>query len=457
MKLALEVDPLSLYENANLGWHLHIAGRPDEAIKQLKITLEMDPNYFMAHFDLGEVYRQKKMYREAIAAFQKAISLSNGSPAAIAELGHTYAVAGNKEEAKRVIDKLKELIKQNNYVSSCDIAVIYAGLGEKDEAFVWLETAYQQRDGWLAGHLKTNPRFDSLRSDPRFQDLAAAWAWPTRPPRGDQPIDTLAVLPFDNQSPDPEAGYLGDDITYSLTDSLMRVRELNVRPYGSAARYKPGSFDAKTAGRELQVQAVLRGSIQKRGDEIIDRRGADSCRRRPPPLGRSLPGQAGRPIGPPTTDHPGGAREAAAGPHRPGEAGPGQAAHAEPARPTSFTSKAASNGTNARRQGLGKASTFSARRLTKTRTTRWPGPAWPRPIVHFHSIPIPLHGTSCPKRKLPPRRPWKSMTSSSKPTRRWLRLLGVMTGTGQRPKEDFSVPWRSTRTMRLLTSGIASI
>ena len=87
--------------------------------------------------------------------------------------------------------------------------------------------------------------------------------------KNEQPIDTLAVLPFDNQSPDPEAGYLGDDITYSLTDSLARVRELKVRPYSSAARFKAGSTDAKTAGRELQVQAVLRGSIQKRGEDIV--------------------------------------------------------------------------------------------------------------------------------------------------------------------------------------------
>jgi len=84
-----------------------------------------------------------------------------------------------------------------------------------------------------------------------------------------QPLDTLAVLPFENLSADPEAGYLGDDITYSLTDSLARVRELKVRPYNSVARFKPGSLDAKAAGGELQVQAVLRGSIQQRGGNVL--------------------------------------------------------------------------------------------------------------------------------------------------------------------------------------------
>jgi TolB-like protein len=80
----------------------------------------------------------------------------------------------------------------------------------------------------------------------------------------DQPIDTLAVLPFDNQSTDPEAGYLGDDITYSLA----RVRELKVRPYISPGRFKPGT-DPRAAGRELHVQAVLRGNIQQRGENVV--------------------------------------------------------------------------------------------------------------------------------------------------------------------------------------------
>jgi serine/threonine protein kinase/tetratricopeptide (TPR) repeat protein len=82
-------------------------------------------------------------------------------------------------------------------------------------------------------------------------------------------IDSLAVLPFANTSSEPEAGYLGDDITYSLTDSLARVRELKVRPYSSTARFKAGSSDAQTAGRALQVQAVLQGRIQKRGENVV--------------------------------------------------------------------------------------------------------------------------------------------------------------------------------------------
>ena len=87
-------------------------------------------------------------------------------------------------------------------------------------------------------------------------------------PESTQPVDSLAVLPFENLSTDADAGYLGEDITYSLTDSLARVRDLKVRPYSSVSRFKPGT-DAKTVGRELQVNAVLKGTIRKRGEEVV--------------------------------------------------------------------------------------------------------------------------------------------------------------------------------------------
>jgi TolB-like protein/Tfp pilus assembly protein PilF len=170
MKRALELDPLSLYDNTNLGWHLRMARRYDEAIEQLRMTLDMDPTFAQGRLDLGQVYEQKKMYEQAIVEFRKAITLYGGSAPSTAALGHAYAVAGKRDEAEKVLSELKALSKQK-YVSSFDVAVIYTGLGEKEQAFAWLEKAYKQRDGWLAGRLKVDPRLDSLRSDPRFADL----------------------------------------------------------------------------------------------------------------------------------------------------------------------------------------------------------------------------------------------------------------------------------------------
>jgi len=109
------------------------------------------------------------MFAEAIAEIQKAIDLSGGSPLSLAALGHTYAVWGKRAEAERVLNELKESSKQG-YISAYSIAAIHAGLGEKDQAFIWLEKAYEERSGWLIW-LRAEPISDPLRSDPRFQDL----------------------------------------------------------------------------------------------------------------------------------------------------------------------------------------------------------------------------------------------------------------------------------------------
>ena len=131
----------------------------------------MDPNFAPAHVRLGGPYLAKGMYEEAITELKKAIALddSPGRWARTASLGHAYAVAGRKAEAQKILDDLKELAKQR-YVSPYNFALIYMGLGDKDQAFVWLEKTIEERPDILYD-IKVGPRFDSLRSDPRFADL----------------------------------------------------------------------------------------------------------------------------------------------------------------------------------------------------------------------------------------------------------------------------------------------
>lgn len=169
MRLAVALEPLSLYCNANLGWHLHMAGRDDEALEQMRLTFELDPNDAWSHNCIGRVYEAKKNYEEAIRALERAVILSGGSIADRAALGHAYAVAGRRPEAARALNDLK-LLAQQEYVSSCELAAVHVGLGEKEEAFLELEKAYRQRDGQLP-NLKVDPRFDPLHPDPRFADL----------------------------------------------------------------------------------------------------------------------------------------------------------------------------------------------------------------------------------------------------------------------------------------------
>jgi DNA-binding winged helix-turn-helix (wHTH) protein/TolB-like protein/Tfp pilus assembly protein PilF len=163
-----ELEPLSFTASSHLGWIYYLAGQNDRAIEQCSKILELDPSSFPARRYRGLAYEQKGMYREAIDEFQKGLKVS-GSPLMLALLGHAYAASGQKAEAKRVLNELDELQGQR-YVSSYTVGAIYAGLGDRDQAFKWLEKAYDERDVWLM-NLKVDPVFARIRSDKRFQDL----------------------------------------------------------------------------------------------------------------------------------------------------------------------------------------------------------------------------------------------------------------------------------------------
>ncbi len=170
-KLALELDPLSLIINFELGLAFYYAHDYDSAIEQFQKTLELDPNPPPIRQFLPAAYEQKGMYADAIAGFKKATPLGAGSEWSylMAGLGHVYAVSGQKDEARKVLDELKQLSGQQ-YVPATSIALVYAGLGEKDQAFVWLEKGLAERSFQMQW-LKVEPRWDNLRSDPRFTDL----------------------------------------------------------------------------------------------------------------------------------------------------------------------------------------------------------------------------------------------------------------------------------------------
>jgi len=176
-KLAQELDPLSLIINFELGSAFYYARDYDLAIEQFQKTLELDPNFGPVYLYLPAAYEQKEMYREAIAEFNK-FPMKGGSDWAFSKggLGHVLAITGKKSEARSVLEELKKLSEQE-YISAPSIALIYAGLGEKDQAFAWLEQGYEQR-AFQMQWIKIEPRWDSLRSDPRFQDLSRRMGFP---------------------------------------------------------------------------------------------------------------------------------------------------------------------------------------------------------------------------------------------------------------------------------------
>jgi TolB-like protein/Tfp pilus assembly protein PilF len=171
IKRALELDPLSLPINGALGRTYYFAHRYDEAINQLRKTLEMDPGFYYAHWNLGSALAAKGAIGEAIGEYQKAREL-NDDPLVLGLLARAYAFSGNKMEAEKIVDQLKELSKER-YISAYSFALVYLGLGNKEEALRWLQKGYQDRAGNDLAYIRVEPLLDPLHGDPRFEELVA--------------------------------------------------------------------------------------------------------------------------------------------------------------------------------------------------------------------------------------------------------------------------------------------
>jgi TolB-like protein len=167
LRKAENLDPLSLIISADIADALCVARRYDEAVQQSKRTLEMDANFAVGHFELGQAFVQKQLCGRAIAEFQWAIELSGRSRAFKANLAHVYGVLGRKEEAVKILKDLEAQHNENPSVAA-DIALIHVGLGDRDRAIMWLDRAYQAR---FKASILLHPVFDPLRSDARFKDL----------------------------------------------------------------------------------------------------------------------------------------------------------------------------------------------------------------------------------------------------------------------------------------------
>ena len=166
-KRARELDPLALGPNANLGYFLYRARQYGQAVEQLKQTLEMDKNFGFSHIVLGYTYEAMGKYNEAIAEFQESLRLQGDNTSTQCYLGYALAKAGRRSEAEAI---LKRLETTKEYVSPAELASLYVGLGEKEQALSALERAYTAHDLQLQ-FLAIEPHLDPLRSDPRFREL----------------------------------------------------------------------------------------------------------------------------------------------------------------------------------------------------------------------------------------------------------------------------------------------
>jgi len=166
---AIQDDPLSLIIGSNAGWTLALAGLYPQSVEMLKKTIELDPDFPRTHFRLGQVYESQGQYAQAVAEFEKAAHLSGGDPYYEGSLGHAYGASGNSTAARAVVQKLQARI-HDQYVPPYAIALVYAGLGDRNQAFVWLHKAVEDRSTSTV-FVRSDPELSRLRSDPRFAQL----------------------------------------------------------------------------------------------------------------------------------------------------------------------------------------------------------------------------------------------------------------------------------------------
>jgi len=289
-----KLDPLSLIISLNVGIVHRFTGDFEQAETWFRKTLELDAGFALARSTLASSLFLQGRLAEAITEAREVVRLSNNNPSAL--LGYMCAKAGQPEEARRILDELTDRSKEA-YVWPADIALVHAGLDEKDKMFEWLERAYQDRSVGLLFML-IDPLLAEYRSDPRFADLVRRVGLPPLAvPRGSDPplsplikggggasspLDKggprgvpsgkimLAVLPFENLSRDPEQDYFSDGLTEEMISQLSRLnpKKLGVIARTSAMHYKNTAKTIDAIGRELGVAYIVEGSVRRAGDRV---------------------------------------------------------------------------------------------------------------------------------------------------------------------------------------------
>ena len=176
IQLARQPDPLSLPINSDLGFHYYYTGRYAEAVKQLKFVLELNKNFPPAHLWLGRTYQELGRLDDALAEFRRVEEKLPEWSVSIAARGFVAGVAGRTEEAQNSLVELRRLADKK-FVTSYGVALVHAALGQRDSAFAWLNKAFDERSHWLVW-LRLDPRWKTLRSNPRFTELVTRVGFP---------------------------------------------------------------------------------------------------------------------------------------------------------------------------------------------------------------------------------------------------------------------------------------
>jgi TolB-like protein/Tfp pilus assembly protein PilF len=169
LRKAEDLDPLSVRIRTDMGFSMYYGGNYDKAIKEFQASLEMEPRYALTHVWFARLYQASKKYPEAIAQYRESLKYIRNWTVALAGIGNIYGEEGKKGEAMKMLDTLNSL-SSKQFVTSYGVALVYTGLGDKDNTFDWLEKAYDERSNYLVWFHR-DPRWASIRSDKRYMEL----------------------------------------------------------------------------------------------------------------------------------------------------------------------------------------------------------------------------------------------------------------------------------------------
>jgi TolB-like protein/Tfp pilus assembly protein PilF len=267
LKRAIELDPVSSVINTNLGCAYILARRYPEAITQLRKAIELNPSFAYAHAILGEALELNGQLDDAFTEYEKSYNAGHDFRG-LMMMARVHGLKGDREKALQLLEQAKQLNSPDIWAFGC--AMVYLGLGDRNEALNSLEQSYQQQEFINLSTIKDDPLFDPLHGDPRFEKLVNQIMSPAVIAAGATsiPAKSIAVLPFKPLLAASRDESLEIGMADTLIMKLGNLRQIIVRPVSAVRKYAGLEQDPVAAGREQRVDAVLDGTVQKSGERI---------------------------------------------------------------------------------------------------------------------------------------------------------------------------------------------
>jgi len=244
-------------------------GEYDKAVEEGERGASLDPNSAVALTMYGSALMHACRYEEAISVFQKALRLSPVKPMSgcLQNLGVSYRQIGKYDEAVKFYKRLLQ-VQPNHFIAHLGLTATYSMMGRLEDARAQATQVLRIIPKFSLESFAKKMRFKNPADVDRFIDALRKAGLPDKPPLPLPDKPSIAVLPFTNMSGDPKQEYLSDGITESIISAVSKIRNLFVIARTSSFKYKGKKVDVRTVGRELGVQYVLEGSVQRSGDRL---------------------------------------------------------------------------------------------------------------------------------------------------------------------------------------------